>query len=253
MYNQYGFDESKHKWNDKLGNNFTDNEGIVYQRGMQRKNDETQGDYQAKVSGNYGEFTLSSVIDSLPDYFHLLNNYLIQTKKGSTQIDHILVSPWGIHVIETKNHKGYIFGDMNSKVWTQVIHNSYGQHNNTFYSPVLQNQGHLYHLLKEGGLGKVPQIAQTVNGIICFTNPDANLDNVNCFCCFTVDGLYQYLLNLTYTPILLNEKVIYDVIEHLDKTNTSGYINDMKHVQFVKEQQNKAQMRKQKRLQLSGF
>lgn len=247
MYNQFGFDESQHAWNGKLGKNFTDNEGLTHQLGMQIKNDETQGGYQAKVSGNYGEFTLSSVIDSLPDSFHLLNNYLIQTKKGSTQIDHILVSSWGIHVIETKNHKGYIFGDVNSRVWTQVIHNVSGQHNFTFYSPVIQNQGHIQHLLKEGGIGKVPQVARTVQGVICFTNPEANLDNVNCPFCFTVDRLYQYFIQCSQMPPVLNDKLIYQVIKHLDDTNTSGYLNDMKHIQHVKEQQAKAEARKRNR------
>ena len=35
---------------------------------------------------------------------------MLPTEKGSTQIDHIVVSLYGIFVIETKNYKGWITG-----------------------------------------------------------------------------------------------------------------------------------------------
>ena len=46
---------------------------------------------------------------------------------------------------------------------------------------------------------------------------------------------------------VLNDKLIYQIIKHLDDTNTSGYLNDMKHIQHVKEQQAKAEARKRRR------
>ena len=69
------------------------------------RNLETDGGYNAKCIGNEGELRLSNILNSLPDYYHIIDNVLLQTKKGSTQIDHIIVSPFGIFVIETKNHK----------------------------------------------------------------------------------------------------------------------------------------------------
>jgi len=44
-----------------------------------------------------------------PDYC-LFKDELIPIDKGTTQIDHVLVSRFGIFVIETKNMKGWIFG-----------------------------------------------------------------------------------------------------------------------------------------------
>ena len=41
---------------------------------------------------------------------------------GTTQIDHIIVSQYEIFVIETKNMKGWIFGDEHKKTWTQKIY-----------------------------------------------------------------------------------------------------------------------------------
>lgn len=229
-------------WNDNLGSNFTENNSVFHKQMMQDKNLETGGGYKASVSGAYGEFTIASVLKSLPKQFHLLNDYLIQTKKGSTQLDHIMVCPYGIFVIETKNHKGMIFGDMNGQVWTQVVIKGGIPSRNTFYSPVLQNNGHIKHLIKVTGISP-----KYVNGVICFTNPDADLSNVNCPCCFTLEGLYQYFLSLTSYPIILTDNSIYRIIEKLDKTNTNGYLNAEKHIEYVKGIQEQKEARKRAR------
>ncbi|WP_339385147.1 nuclease-related domain-containing protein, partial [Vibrio paracholerae] len=41
------------------------------------------------------------------------------TEDGTTQIDHIVVSKFGVFVIETKYMKGWIFGSKDQKQWTQ--------------------------------------------------------------------------------------------------------------------------------------
>ena len=190
---------------------------------MLQKNLETDGGYFAKVSGNVGELTLSSVLGSLPEYYHILDNILLQTKKGSTQLDHVIVSPFGIFVIETKNHKGMIFGDCLGQVWTQVLP---GKGRFKLYSPVLQNQGHINHLSKQSG---IPM--QFMQGVIVFTNKDANLMNVNCPFCFNVDSLYSYIMS--FDRPIFNEKQMYQIIKRLDKINTDGYLNRQKHVDYV--------------------
>jgi hypothetical protein len=42
--------------------------------------------------------------------YHLIKNITIPADGGTTQIDHIIVSPFGVFVVETKNMKGWIFG-----------------------------------------------------------------------------------------------------------------------------------------------
>lgn len=42
--------------------------------------------------------------------YHLIRNVTLLTEDGTTQIDHIIVSPYGVFVVETKNMKGWIFG-----------------------------------------------------------------------------------------------------------------------------------------------
>ena len=52
---------------------------------------------------------------------------------------HIVISDYGIFVIETKNYKGWVFGDENSKYWTQVIY----KRKERLYNPIRQNHGHI--------------------------------------------------------------------------------------------------------------
>jgi restriction system protein len=52
-------------------------------------------------------------------YFSI-NNVTLQTRGGTTQIDHVVVSIFGIFVIEAKNIDGWIFGDEKSAKWTVV-------------------------------------------------------------------------------------------------------------------------------------
>lgn len=193
---------------------------------MNMKNIETSGGYQAKVSGDQGELALSSVLRSLPDYYHVIDNVLLQTKKGSTQIDHIIVSPFGVFVVETKNHKGLIFGDCYSRVWTQVLN---GRAKFRMYSPVLQNMGHIQHLSAQIRLSM-----DCIQGVIVFTNNDANLSNVNCPFCFNVDQLYYYIMQ--FKTQIFNEKQLVKLIKRIDTVNTDSYMNRMKHIEFVNSQ-----------------
>ncbi|MGF1584332.1 MAG: NERD domain-containing protein [Bacteroidales bacterium] len=54
--------------------------------------------------------------------YRRFHNLIIPSKSGTTQIDHILVSPYGLFIIETKNKKGWIFGSENQPTWTQSLY-----------------------------------------------------------------------------------------------------------------------------------
>lgn len=95
---------------------------------------------EAKVKGFLGEYTVSSILSSLPEEeYRVLNNIMLPTVKGTTQIDHIVVSIYGIFVIETKNYQGWITGEEHSEQWTK---NMYGK-KYKFYNPLRQNYGHI--------------------------------------------------------------------------------------------------------------
>jgi len=71
--------------------------------------------------------------------YHLIKDVTLPTDGGTTQIDHIIVSRYGVFVIETKNMKGWIFGSANQKTWTQKIY----KHTNKFQNPLHQNYKHI--------------------------------------------------------------------------------------------------------------
>jgi hypothetical protein len=90
---------------------------------------------------NRGEARISKAIQATfcPPDFHLLNHITLKLKDGTTQIDHILVSRFGIFVIETKEYNGWIFGGAKQATWTQVI---FGR-KFKFQNPIYQNMGHI--------------------------------------------------------------------------------------------------------------
>lgn len=71
--------------------------------------------------------------------YHLIRNVTLPTENGTTQIDHIIVSKYGIFVVETKNMKGWIFGGEHQKMWTQTIF----KHKTKFQNPLHQNYKHV--------------------------------------------------------------------------------------------------------------
>ncbi|HEU4962356.1 MAG TPA: NERD domain-containing protein [Bacilli bacterium] len=94
-----------------------------------------------KVKGFLGEGQVRIVLSRLKqDRYTVLYDLCVPNGKGGTsQIDHVVVSPYGIFVIETKNYKGLIYGSEQDQKWTQVIN----RYKTPFYNPVLQNKGHI--------------------------------------------------------------------------------------------------------------
>jgi hypothetical protein len=73
-----------------------------------------------------------------PDY-HLLNHVTLRLKDGTTEVDHILVSRFGVFVIESKDYKGWIFANAKQAKWTQVLF----RHRFSFQNPIFQNHRHV--------------------------------------------------------------------------------------------------------------
>lgn len=90
--------------------------------------------------GKVGEFWINTNVKMCLDekVYRLIKNVTLPTDDGSTQIDHILVSVYGVFVIETKNMKGWIFGGEHQRTWTQkLFKESY-----KFQNPLFQNFKH---------------------------------------------------------------------------------------------------------------
>jgi restriction system protein len=95
--------------------------------------------------GLFGEFLVNIMLKRglNKDEYRLYKNVTLPVvekngKESTTQIDHIVVSPYGVFVIETKNYTGWIFGSEKQKSWTQKIYrNSF-----KFQNPLFQNYKH---------------------------------------------------------------------------------------------------------------
>ena len=96
--------------------------------------------FYKKFRGFMGEFWVKTELNKLPqDKYIVLNNVMIRSSKGSHQIDHIVISKYGIFVIEMKNYYGLITGDEYKDKWTQHL----GKNKYYFNNPIHQNYGHI--------------------------------------------------------------------------------------------------------------
>ena len=77
-----------------------------------------------KIKGWLGEASINFLVRRMLDQnvYHLIPDVMLPTSDGTTQIDHVIVSHYGIFVLETKNYKGWIYGNENDPQWTQVIY-----------------------------------------------------------------------------------------------------------------------------------
>lgn len=115
-----------------------------------------------KLRGYMGEFWVRRKLKKLPkEKYIALNNILIKQNNDTYQIDHIIVSEFGVFVIEMKNYYGLILGDEYKSRWVQCV----GKSKRYFQNPIHQNYGHIKVLEALLGLSTdcfVP--------IVCFSN-----------------------------------------------------------------------------------
>ena len=96
-----------------------------------------------------------------PKKHHVLHNVTLPSPdNGTTQMDHVIISRFGIFVVETKNYGGAIYGSAHDRSWTQAI----GNRKIRFSNPLRQNYGHTMALVALLG---VPH--EKVKSIVIFT------------------------------------------------------------------------------------
>lgn len=92
------------------------------------------------LKGYIGELKVRLAIKFvLGSEYIALHNITLAHKDGTSQIDHIVLSEYGMFVIETKNYSGWIFGTANQKRWTQKL----GRQSYRFQNPLSQNKTHI--------------------------------------------------------------------------------------------------------------
>lgn len=135
--------------------------------------------------GEIGEYKIDIQLSQLPKEYRYLSDLLVknpQAKSGYSQIDHMIFTPYGIFVIETKNYQGIIYGGKNRNTW--LVNGKF-----KIMNPFVQNYGHIKALtaLIEN------KYHHFFISMVSFTKR----------CTFKVD--------LDYRKIASNEIIVYDV------------------------------------------
>lgn len=97
-----------------------------------------------RAKGARGERRVARILRKLPDHYHVFHNVTLKAGEGTSQIDHVVICPFGVLVIETKAMTGNILGSEDSRNWVQHL----GRKKFSFYSPLEQNRGHCLSLSK---------------------------------------------------------------------------------------------------------
>lgn len=104
------------------------------------------------TKGRSGEFRVNAGLRLLlgRKSYYLMKNVTLPIGDGTTQIDQLIVSQFGVFVVETKNMTGWIFGQADQPQWTQVIYH----HRQKFQNPLRQNYKHVKSVQQILGLGR---------------------------------------------------------------------------------------------------
>lgn len=104
-----------------------------------RENEKDRGSIAA---GLKGEVTVTKTLQELlPNDCYLFNDVTIRRGWHSAQIDHVVITPRGIFLVETKNWRGQLTGDENERRWQQD--KGAGQPIVKLYNPIMQNRRHV--------------------------------------------------------------------------------------------------------------
>ncbi|MEK5443425.1 NERD domain-containing protein [Fredinandcohnia sp. FSL W7-1320] len=185
-----------------------------------------------KVKGFLGEASVRLYLNKLDkEKYQVFNDVLIPLKnRKSSQIDHVVVSPYGIFVIETKNYKGWIYGDSKSKYWTQVIY----KRKEKLYNPIWQNYGHIKALQEYLGM----ENEEPYHSIISFSNRatlkkiETNSSNVSVVYSSRLVGTI-----LEHKQVHLSAGETKKIVNKLEKTLNADGDKKKQHVKNIKDSQ----------------
>ncbi|MBE0513926.1 NERD domain-containing protein [Sulfurimonas sp.] len=175
--------------------------------------------------GVIGEAFLNLVINIKLDKkkYQLLRDVTLYTEDGTTQIDHIIVSQYGIFVVETKNMKGWIFGGENQKFWTQNIYKK----KHTFQNPLYQNYKHTKTLEKLLDLDstKIFSVVVFVGDATFKTDMPENVVYPR--------GLFRFIDS--HNEVLFTPREMWRIVEDIEDGRLSkGFKTHREHVSNVK-------------------
>lgn len=154
--------------------------------------------------------------------YRRIDDLILVTENGTTQIDHVIVSRFGIFVIETKNMKGWIYGNANDAQWTQAL---FGK-KYRFQNPLRQNYRHTRAIAEKLNIDH-----EAVIPVIFFIGD----------CTFKTNmppqvmrsGVSSYIRS--FTAVWFSNDEVLDYERHLRDTKKHTLYTRTSHVQSLKE------------------
>lgn len=185
--------------------------------------------YYKKFIGMAGEFWVKRELKKLSDEYLIINDIMIKTKDGSThQIDHVVISKYGIFVIETKQYNGYIKGNDYDKRW--LIKN--GKKKIYVNNPLHQNYGHVKSLEEILNLPEEKFIS-----LVCIPSRATVSVKSN-----NVTRIYDLIDKITSykEDIIENPNEIYEIINNLnitDKVERKVHVKNAREIKSNKDEE----------------
>lgn len=179
--------------------------------------------YYPKFRGLFGEFWVKQELKKLPEEYIVLDNIMIKSKNKTHQIDHIILSRYGVFVIEMKNYYGLITGNEYDEKWTQYL----GKKKYKFLNPIRQNYGHIESLKEIINL-KTNQFIS----IICFSN-QAKLNVKSKTKVTQLDFILEEIL--PYKNVIINDSIP-ELADKINKANITTNEVKKEHVKTIKKE-----------------
>lgn len=172
-----------------------------------------------KFLGTIGEDYISSILHTLPkEKYIVLDNVLLNSPTGTTQIDHIIVSVYGIFVIETKNYTGTIRGRRKGEHWIQYVNGrSY-----TIYNPLKQNHAHIMAIQ---GIFNIP-LNRYVAIVVMAQACDVQGEAINC----VIHSSQLLDVIKGFNTVVFAEYEMHYIASEIIKKKQNGFWNNLDHV-----------------------
>lgn len=123
-------------------------------------------DESNKKKGTEGEIAVTQrLVNELPAEYQVFVNVHVPRSNGSrtTELDQVVVSRFGVFVVETKAWSGLISRTKDPKIWKQQVGRAINDHDN----PIGQNDWQIETLARHLGLR-----TNYLHGLVCFSKPD---------------------------------------------------------------------------------
>lgn len=190
------------------------------------------------TKGKAGELRVHNILSQLPEGYFVFDDVVLETNGGTTQIDHVVVSKYGVFAIETKNYRGEIYGNDDRQEWKQIIVTDVTYRKkwwktysyvtkNFFYNPVKQSVSHANAIKKV--LKDWPNLM--VVPIVVFAG-SAVLQNVSTNH-HVIYGEQLLATILSYNYPCLSDADLNRVVSCMSQRNIREQIDDRTHVSNV--------------------